>query len=94
MRLVTSRDLSQRTASILAEVTKSGDVVVTECGEPRWTVSSFREQDAPLVRMERDGRYTPRHAHRRRGPLILAVRDAPPPRWRHFSRRCTGTTDR
>ena len=59
MRIVTSRDLSQRTASILAEVTKSGDVVVTECGEPRWTVSSFREQDAPLVRMERDGRYTP-----------------------------------
>lgn len=59
MRTVTKRDLNQHTASVLAEVTQTGDVVVTERGEPRWRVSSFQGHDAPLVQMERDGRYTP-----------------------------------
>lgn len=60
MQTVTKRDLNQHTASVLDRVTDTGAVVVTERGEPRWLVSPFRGQDAPLVRMERDGRYTPR----------------------------------
>ena len=59
MRTVTKRDLIEHTVSVLAEVTQTGDVVVTERGEPRWRISSFRGEDAPLVRMERDRRYTP-----------------------------------
>lgn len=59
MDRVTKRDLNQHTASVLDQVTDKGDVVVTERGEPRWRVSPFRGEDAPLVRMERDGRYTP-----------------------------------
>lgn len=55
----TKRDLNQRTASVLDQVTEGSDVVVTERGEPRWQVSRFRGHTAPLVRMERDGRYTP-----------------------------------
>lgn len=59
MRTVTKRDLNQHTASVLDRVTDASDVVVTERGEPRWRVTAFRTQDAPLVRMERDGRYAP-----------------------------------
>jgi prevent-host-death family protein len=59
MDTVTKRDLNQHTASVLDRVTETGDVVVTERGKPRWRVSSFRGQDSALVRMERDGRYTP-----------------------------------
>lgn len=59
VKRVTKRDLNQHTASVLEQVTDEGDVVVTERGEPRWRVSVFGGQDAPLVRMERDGRYTP-----------------------------------
>lgn len=58
MHTVTKRDLNQHTASVLDRVTDTDDVVVTERGEPRWRVTPFRSQDAPLVRMERDGRYT------------------------------------
>jgi len=58
MDRVTKRELNQHTASVLDRATKTGDVVVTERGEPRWRVSPFTGQDAPLVRMERDGRYT------------------------------------
>jgi len=59
MRTVSKRDLNQHTASVLDQVSAKGDIVVTERGEPRWRVSPFQGQDAPLVRMERDGRYTP-----------------------------------
>lgn len=59
MRTVSKRDLNQHTASVLDQVTDRGDIVVTERGEPRWRVSPFRGEDAPLVRMEREGRYTP-----------------------------------
>jgi len=59
MHKVTKRDLNQHTASVLDQVTDQGDIVVTERGEPRWRVSPFRGEDAPLARMERDGRYTP-----------------------------------
>lgn len=59
MHMVTKRDLNQHTASVLDRVTETDDVVVTERGEPRWQVSRFHDHAAPLVRMERDGRYTP-----------------------------------
>lgn len=59
VKRVTKRDLNQHTASVLEHVTDEGDVVVTERGEPRWRVSVFGGQEAPLARMERDGRYTP-----------------------------------
>lgn len=58
MDRATKRELNQHTAAVLARATKTGVVVVTERGEPRWRVSPFTGQDAPLVRMERDGRYT------------------------------------
>lgn len=59
MRRITKRELNQRTAAVLDLVTGTDDVVVTERGEPRWRVSTVREQDTPLVRLEREGRYTP-----------------------------------
>lgn len=59
MDRVTKRDLNQHTASVLDRVTNTGDVVVTERGEPRWRVTPFHGHDVPLARMERDGRYTP-----------------------------------
>lgn len=57
--MVTKRDLNQRTASVLDQVTETGDIVVTERGKPRWRISALSGQDAPLMRMERDGRYSP-----------------------------------
>lgn len=59
MQKVTKRDLNQNTASVLQRVTETGDVIVTERGEPRWRVSPWGGQDTPLTRMEREGRYTP-----------------------------------
>lgn len=59
MGTVTKRDLNQHTASVLDRVTDGADVVVTERGKPRWRVSLFRDEDATLARMERDGRFTP-----------------------------------
>lgn len=59
MHTVTKRDLNQNTASVLERVTDGSDVVVTERGKPRWRVSAYRDDDSPLVRTERDGRYTP-----------------------------------
>lgn len=59
MDTVTKRDLNQHTAQVLAQVTESGDITVTERGKPRWRVSVYSGQDAPLERVEREGRYTP-----------------------------------
>ena len=59
MRTVSKRDLNQHTAEVLGEVTDGDDVVVTERGTPRWRVSTFRDADTPLARLERDGRYAP-----------------------------------
>lgn len=59
MDTVTKRDLNQRTASVLDRVTTAGEVIVTERGVPRWRVSVFYRHDAPLARLEHDGRYTP-----------------------------------
>ncbi len=56
---VTKRDLNQRTSAVLDQVIETGEVIVTERGEPRWRVSAYRSQDAPLARAERQGRYTP-----------------------------------
>lgn len=59
MDTVSKRDLNQRTAAVLAQVADTGDVIVTERGEPRWRITPFRGQDTPLAQMARDGRYSP-----------------------------------
>ncbi|UNX55651.1 type II toxin-antitoxin system prevent-host-death family antitoxin [Georgenia sp. TF02-10] len=59
MLTVTKRELNQRTAAVLDQVTDTDDVVVTERGKPRWRVSAVRDLDTALVRLEREGRYTP-----------------------------------
>lgn len=59
MQTVTKRELNQHTAAVLDRVTTTEDVVVTERGTPRWRLSPVGEQDTPLVRLEREGRYTP-----------------------------------
>ena len=59
MATVSKRDLNQRTTEVLAQASVVGEVIVTERGEPRWRVSSYRGQDDPLARAERQGRYTP-----------------------------------
>ena len=59
MRTITKRELNQRTAAVLDQVTDNDDVVVTERGKPRWRVSTVRDRDTALARLEREGRYTP-----------------------------------
>ena len=59
MRTVTKRELNQNTAAVLDSVTPADDLVVTERGTPRWRVSTVREQDTALARLEREGRYSP-----------------------------------
>ncbi|WP_309131325.1 type II toxin-antitoxin system prevent-host-death family antitoxin [Brevibacterium sp.] len=59
MNKVSKRELNQHTASVLEQVLKSGDIVVTERGQPRWRVTSFRPQDSTLARLEHEGRYSP-----------------------------------
>lgn len=59
MKTVTKRELNQRTAAVLDQVTETDDIVVTERGKPRWRVSAVREQDTALARLEREGTYTP-----------------------------------
>lgn len=59
MQTFTKRELNQRTAAVLSQVTDAADVVVTERGEPRWRVSAVRDSDTALARLEREGRYTP-----------------------------------
>lgn len=59
MPTVSKRDLNQQTAAVLDKVTDSEDVVITERGKPRWRISTVREPDTALARLERDGRYTP-----------------------------------
>lgn len=59
MHTVTKRELNQHTAAVLDSVTPTDDLVVTERGTPRWRVSTVREQDTALARLEREGRYAP-----------------------------------
>lgn len=59
MRTVTKRELNQRTAAVLDEVTDAQGIVVTERGTPRWRVSAVQPADTTLERLEREGRYTP-----------------------------------
>ena len=59
MDTVTKRELNQHTAAVLARVTASDDLVVTERGRPRWRVSAIGEHETTLTRLEREGRYTP-----------------------------------
>jgi len=59
MRTITKRQLNQETAAALDQVTDTDDLVVTEWGKPRWRVSTVKDQDTALARLEREGRYTP-----------------------------------
>lgn len=59
MRTISKRELNQRTAAVLDQVTDTNDVVVTERRKPRWRISAIRDQDTALERLEREGRYTP-----------------------------------
>lgn len=59
MQTVTKRELNQHTAAVLGQVTDTDAVVVTEQGTPRWRVSTIREPETSLARLEREGRYTP-----------------------------------
>lgn len=59
MKTVTKRELNQHTAAVLDQVGDDEDVVVTERGKPRWRISTVREQDTVLARLEREGRYAP-----------------------------------
>lgn len=59
MKTVTKRELNQHTAAVLNQVADDEDVVVTERGKPRWRVTTIREQETVLARLEREGRYAP-----------------------------------
>ena len=59
MSTVSKRELNQQTAAVLAQVNATDDVIVTERGEPRWRVSLVRDDDTPLARLAREGRYSP-----------------------------------
>ena len=62
MRTVTKRELNQHTAAVLAQVTETEDLVVTERGQARWRVSRVTgadEHTSALARWEREGRYSP-----------------------------------
>lgn len=59
MHTVTKRELNQNTAAVLDSVTATDDLVVTERGTPRWRVSTVRDHDTTLARLEREGRYVP-----------------------------------
>ncbi|AXK46647.1 type II toxin-antitoxin system Phd/YefM family antitoxin [Brachybacterium saurashtrense] len=59
MTTVSKRELNQQTAAVLARVTDSEDVLVTERGVPRWRVASARLSETALSRLERAGRYAP-----------------------------------
>lgn len=59
MDTVSKRELNQRTAAVLDQVTETHDIVVTERGRPRWRVSAVLDPDTPLARLEREGSYTP-----------------------------------
>lgn len=59
METVTKRDLNQQTATVLARVSASGDVIVTERGKPRWRLSVYQGGRGSLDNLEREGIYTP-----------------------------------
>ncbi|GAB96058.1 antitoxin (DNA-binding transcriptional repressor) of toxin-antitoxin stability system [Kineosphaera limosa] len=59
MGTITKRELNQRTAAVLALVTDADELVITERGTPRWRITTFRDQEATLARLEREGRYAP-----------------------------------
>lgn len=63
MATVSKRDLNQRTAAVLDQVTADGDVVVTERGRPRWRLSAFREDADTADRLRRSGHFTPPSAY-------------------------------
>ena len=52
MTTISKRELNQQTAAVLARVTDSEDVVVTERGVPRWRIVSARDAESSLERLE------------------------------------------
>ncbi len=58
---VSKRDLNQHTAQVLERLAETDDlvIVVTERGKPRWSLSTYRETETGLTRLEREGHYTP-----------------------------------
>lgn len=59
MTTISKRELNQQTAAVLARVTDSEDVIVTERGVPRWRVISAAGAESVLARLQREGRFTP-----------------------------------
>jgi len=57
--VISKRELNHQTAAVLSQVTATDDVVITERGQRRWRLSAIREDETPLGRLEREGRYTP-----------------------------------
>lgn len=57
--MISKRELNQQTAAVLARVTDSEDVIVTERGVPRWRVVSAWDDENVLAKLERAGRFTP-----------------------------------
>jgi len=60
MGTVTKRELNQRTADVLAEVTTGEPVTVTERGVPRWRIEAFDPAADPVAQLEAQGRISPR----------------------------------
>lgn len=58
--MVSKNELRQNTAAVLARVSESEDVIVTERGAPRWRIGRVpsRPVDA-LARLAADGGYSP-----------------------------------
>ncbi len=59
MDTVTKRELNQDTASVLARVTATNDITVTERGVPRWQISLLTPGASTLTRLQDEGLYTP-----------------------------------
>ncbi|KYH46016.1 hypothetical protein [Branchiibius sp. NY16-3462-2] len=59
MKSVSKRELNENTAAVLEQVVGSRVVVVTDPGKPQWQIRAFRDGDARLSGLEREGRYTP-----------------------------------
>ncbi len=49
MDTVTKRELNQDTASVLARVTDTNDITVTEDGVPRWQITTYQPGISDMV---------------------------------------------
>ncbi len=58
MKTVSKRELNQQTARVLAEVTTSESVVVTDRGVPKWRIDALETHPDPVERLRIEGRIT------------------------------------